>query len=134
MACREHEAEEVVVDRLPVLDALLVEFVGVGDSLLCEVLGEADVADHLGERRDDTSALDPPDGVDRSPDVGHHRPTRARPPGPVSLGSELLAPPGLLLDVLVVGEVREVARLGDSPHLELGAGAERAAGRTHPSR
>ena len=38
--------------------------------VLCQLLGEADVAHHAGEAGDDFRLLDPPDRVDRAMDVG----------------------------------------------------------------
>src|SRR5690606_23784673 len=90
---------------------------GVDGGLLREILREADVARHAGQRRDDTSTLDAPHGINGAGDVGHDRDLlelrTARGSVLAELGAQLvLAPLLLLLDVLVVREVGEVCYLG----------------------
>jgi|GEM_PF-2457739 len=117
VARREHEPQQVVGDRLPLVLRRLLEVAGedavalveplpaapgvdrlplrdgrepgtrvvrdarlrplrerVGDGVLREVLGEAEVARHPGEGRDDPRPLDAPDRGDPARDVGHRRP------------------------------------------------------------
>jgi hypothetical protein len=52
------------------------------ERVLCEVLGQADVAHHSGEAGDEPGRLDPPDRIDRAMDGGgrHRAPTAAPPP------------------------------------------------------
>ena len=66
----------------------------VGDRLLREILGEADVARHLGERRDDARPFDAPDGVDRAPDVRHRDLRCLRLVSAARLGAPALLPSG----------------------------------------
>src|SRR5690606_19281004 len=112
VARREHQSQHVVVDRLPLVLAGLVEVAGerpvplveafaappgvdraalghgrepgariarnallrprlkrLDDRFLRQFFGEADVAGHPGQRGDHAGALDPPDRLDRAPQI-----------------------------------------------------------------
>lgn len=91
-------------------------FKSFDEGFLRQILRRAEVAGHFGEGGHDARALDAPDGVDGTADIIAHQDV----PRTRQLDSALLlllllllaAPFLLLLDVLVVGVVREVGLIG----------------------